>query len=543
MATPFYSFLLKECSSIQSMLDSRKITKNDGDIDSNSTDTADAMNSRTDIDTFMLTMDFNVPLLEDVITNYRFDFSSPTSIHDLIEIVRMLDILGAEVRYKEYGLNLFDKLNNQATMEDWLPYADRIPVSFEELANKSFYKNHDFQSNRKLTRFLEDSCILGSKPLLFYLLKQPEVDKKEMFVTLCNYGHFELAYELDNVYEIQQYLRAKDQITIFKAACKYGQLDIAQKMNVFVLNEVHIHRLNNLALIEACSYGHLEVCEWLYGLGGIDIHGDYESAFVYACANGHLSVAKWLVSLENIDQFQFNQKLRLYIHTFCRSFSHQLIETWLYDSQIIDRFCLNEVFRTLCELGNLLAAQRLFDRFPDSIDIHCWDDSAFSRACYSGNMELVQWLYGLGGINIHSAFDEPFINACGQNLEMAQWLYNFGEINIHTKKDKPFNNACIFGHLDIAQWLYYNVGDGQINYSNTGFRYAIECGHLDMVKWLYSLGGFDEAISSETYKIALRKGHLSLARWLYAIANENHSCSVEVANLEKGRRGKNCILN
>jgi hypothetical protein len=53
----------------------------------------------------------------------------------------------------------------------------------------------------------------------------------------------------------------------------------------------------DLVFPSACIYGHLSVAQWLYGLGGVDIHVDNERAFRGACAEGHLAVAQWLYTL------------------------------------------------------------------------------------------------------------------------------------------------------------------------------------------------------------------------------------------------------
>jgi hypothetical protein len=44
-----------------------------------------------------------VAFLEEVITNQCYEFTA-NQIEELIEVVRMLDILGTELRWKEYGL-------------------------------------------------------------------------------------------------------------------------------------------------------------------------------------------------------------------------------------------------------------------------------------------------------------------------------------------------------------------------------------------------------------------------------------------------------
>jgi hypothetical protein len=72
-------------------------------------------------------------------------------------------------------------------------------------------------------------------------------------------------------------------------------------------------------------------------------------------------------------------------------------------------------------------------------------------------LELVQWIYGLGGVIIRLSFYRR------KSLEVAKWIYSFGEVNVHVCHDQAFQSACLNGNLGMAQWLYYEVGNLQIN--------------------------------------------------------------------------------
>ena len=52
----------------------------------------------------------------------------------------------------------------------------------------------------------------------------------------------------------------------------------------------------------ACRKGNLELAEWFYSLGDIDIHADNELALCMARRNGHLNVVRWLESINHLDE-------------------------------------------------------------------------------------------------------------------------------------------------------------------------------------------------------------------------------------------------
>jgi hypothetical protein len=136
-------------------------------------------------------------------------------------------------------------------------------------------------------------------------------------------------------------------------------------------------------------------------------------------------------------------------------------------------------------------------------------------------VEIAQWLYGLGGINIRAKDDRAFFLACESNLEIAKWLYSLNPIDISVANlNDRFSNICIMYHFDLAQWLYYEVGHENINihYNNDlAFVYGMKSGQIELVQWLYSLGGFERSITEELIKEIIQKGHLSLAIWLHAM--------------------------
>lgn len=101
-------------------------------------------------------------------------------------------------------------------------------------------------------------------------------------------------------------------------------------------------------------------------------------------------------------------------------------------------------------------------------------------------MEIANWLYSFGGIDIHHDNDEVFRWSCGLGqLEVAQWLYSLGNVDIHARKDFAFRSSCANGNLHIAKWLY-SFGGIDI-YNCKVMRAAISHGHNDVIEWFFSL--------------------------------------------------------
>jgi hypothetical protein len=63
----------------------------------------------------------------------------------------------------------------------------------------------------------------------------------------------------------------------------YVSTVIYQLVNGYILlGSIHIHAD---AFVGACSYCHLSVAQWLYELGGVNIHAVNDYAFCRICAN------------------------------------------------------------------------------------------------------------------------------------------------------------------------------------------------------------------------------------------------------------------
>jgi hypothetical protein len=349
----------------------------------------------------MTAFEINMAWLIDMIESYRFQ----AEIEELVEIVRALDILGAERRLLEYEALLYVRLR-QIGNDD---------IEWEKICGKRLPVN--VLDQLKKFRFYSPSCIIGkvgSQRLIEYFLETyHQSNRYHIFIGLCSGGNLFITQWFYNLGLVDIHEKSEE---VFQVACSHGHLLIAQWLH----REFNIHDQDGYIFRKTCAEGHLLVIQWLYSLGNINIHALDDHAFQEACSHGHITVAQWLYSLGDVN-----------IHS---------------------RY--EYAFQGACTEGHFSIVQWLYS-LDDHVDIHAEDDYGFQSACFHGHLELAQWLYRLGNINIHSYDDFGFQGACSNGyLSTAQWLYSLEYWNIHGNNDFAFRWACLNGHLSIAQWLY-----------------------------------------------------------------------------------------
>jgi hypothetical protein len=390
----------------------------------------------------LLILDINVSLLIDVIESYRFN----STIAELVEIVRALDILGAEKRLAEYEALLYLRLKIEGTNDnEWEKRCGNgLPVSFFENVTKyRAFKEHLFS---KILGYV------GSQKLIeYFLLHLNLVNVNVIFIQLCSQNHLFVAQWLLELGLCDIDIHEES----FQIACSKGHLTIAQWL--YSLGSVNIHMYDEKIFQSTCKLGHLSVAQWLHSLGGVNFHRVDDYAFREACKNGHLAVAQWLHSLGGVN---------------------------IHAQQ-------DGAFRFTCTEGHLSVAQWLHSL--GNVNIHVQDDWAFRYTCTNGHIAVAEWLYSLGGINIHSSNEWSFRSACvNDHVQIAQWLHSLGGVDIHAEDDEAFRRTCERGQLLTAQWLYSLGGVNIHAVYDWAFREACCAGHFSVVQWLYSLGGIQE---------------------------------------------------
>jgi hypothetical protein len=165
----------------------------------------------------LVTLDINIPLLMEIVESYRYE-----EIEELVEIVRSLDILGAERRLSEYEALLYMALREIEPNERcWERiYGERLPVSFFD-----HVKKFDFSDSSEK--------ILGTVG--------------------SNLSVAQWLYELGGIN-----FHAEDDAA-FQSACRSGHLDVARWL--YELGGVNIHIHNDLVFRGACGNGHISVAQ------------------------------------------------------------------------------------------------------------------------------------------------------------------------------------------------------------------------------------------------------------------------------------------
>jgi hypothetical protein len=285
-------------------------------------------------------------------------------------------------------------------------------------------------------RFLEYELLLYSK------MKENPEEQKEPNHWETHYGH-------------------RLPISFFNHIKTFTNFDwhvgiVGSKRLIEYFLDLKIIKPTNQLFTALCSYGHLEVAQWLHTLTSIDILAYSGQALRGACSGGHLLVAQWLYSLNG---YGFHQYIR-------------------------------DIFNSACQDGHLHVVQWLYslnNNTTFSFNVNANNDAAFRVACHHGHLEIAQWLYSLGEVKIHTYNDDAFRAACRQgHFLVAEWLYSLGGVDIHIYNHGAFRGACAGGHLEVAQWLYNLDSNSGGSIKEDTIR-SIRSTNSEVMTWLKSL--------------------------------------------------------
>ena len=109
----------------------------------------------------------------------------------------------------------------------------------------------------------------------------------------------------NNLEGAQRYLRENPEIDVINYAykmemlfihtCSYGRLEMAQWL--YQISPKFNNKVYERTFRYACSEGHLSMAQWLLQINPNINNREYTKSFLYACSNGQLDVAKWLLEV------------------------------------------------------------------------------------------------------------------------------------------------------------------------------------------------------------------------------------------------------
>jgi len=165
---------------------------------------------------------------------------------------------------------------------------------------------------------------------------------------------------------------------------------------------------------------------------------------------------------------------------------------------------LTIIFKGKCV--NILKEFRVFGGFKLP------DKRMFNLACTYGNLEIMQWLYSLGGVDIHA--DDDYYDP----LKPRYYIYDCRD----KCEEYPFTITCANGKLDAAKWIYSFGGKPSSGVHNYAFLLACNNGKLEVAQWLYSLGFVNiHHQNDRAFKVAHENMKVNVMKWLYDFGNVN----------------------
>jgi len=282
-------------------------------------------------------------------------------------------------------------------------------------------------------------------------------------IEACKKGNIEQCEKIYNKYKLD--IHAENDF-VFRNACLEGNLKIIQWVLTFG-EKPDIHANDDEIFRNACDKRRLDIAKWLYGLKDKpNIHINDEEVFRNACKNSNIDIAKWLYGLEDKPNIHAKDN-----EVFKNIYKYK---QYLYDDRYID------IAKWLLTLENNI-----------NIDININENDdfiiAFRKACDCGNMDLVQWLYGLGYKSDIHIIDEAFRNVCFKMYEYKE-IYDYNKLFYAYDTYDVYKNKYKNKHLKIAKWMMTLDNKPNIRANNDEvFRHACSFEHLEIAEWLLTL--------------------------------------------------------
>ena len=353
----------------------------------------------------------------------------------------------------------------------------------------------------KSDHLCKDSCEIGSLNLLKVAIENNSLIDYKICYTAAEYNNLDcLQYALANGCPLNN--------SSILIACQKGHLEIVKflvRTQDIDINESNSYGFTPLFL--SAGKGHIEVVKFLLTVPNIDINlwtqGEV-TPFSNACENGHVAIVKLLAGLPNIELNIPDDEERTGFTMACIN-NHLEIVQFLstlngiqISSQDFYRCCSENCIDVIKFLVTLN------DRFNmNDNDLVEEGYTAFNLACVKGNLECVQFLVTVPGIDLNKEDYEgcsPFYNACYYgNIEIVKFLISLGNrINFAQPDDQnntALNLACYMNKLEIVKLLVTGLPEFDVNIVDhaglTPFNTACYYGHIEIVKFLATIPSVD----------------------------------------------------
>ena len=328
-------------------------------------------------------------------------------------------------------------------------------------------------------------------------------------------GTHKLNFNDNEIYKIFINSREKDSILSFNLL--FNQLK----------NKSIIHQNNEFLFRACCKNGAIKIVKWMIDNTLVDIYSKDIDSFFCACYSNNSELILYLHSIvkKNIDYHKNNDELMRICAKSNLVDSVVLLSTFTefsmnIDKKYNDQYIHENLFHFFCRHGYIDCAKGFLN--INKFDINSKNDEAICLACQEGHLEMVKWLYKIGG-NIKAQNNWCFgMSISRGNLEMLKWIESLKVVDIHYNYDQFFRSACSFGKLEIAKWLY-SFGNVDIHaFMDSAFLTSCSENHVEVAKWLYSLGGYNLHFEDDLFfKFICQQGNIYILQWLHDINEFN----------------------
>ena len=215
------------------------------------------------------------------------------------------------------------------------------------------------------------------------------MDKSNLVVQACQYGHIEIVKLLLEKYKIDPSIGKNGP---FIVACKYGHIEIVK----LFLKDSRINPADydNLAIVKATENGHIEIVKLLFKRIDHNSQSQNNISIRWACENGYLEIVKMLLLDKNVDPSANNNDA---IIDACENGHTEIVKLLLKDSRV--------------NPGDQ-------------------NNNAVICACKQGYYEIVKLLLGDPRVNPSAQNNLPIINASIiRNYEIVKLLLEDSRVN------------------------------------------------------------------------------------------------------------------